>query len=207
MKGELEKVQKGIKTDTIILKVICIFFGLIVLVRVGNIIEYAGRADSDFQVKLADTDTTNGTRNYYLFIAGEQYYSVDYNLYGRLDSEGNTNVKVNVIMEEIKGMLNCLIIECIFLVIYQMLWRIKAGDSPFGKKSVVSLRWAAVLSIMLALVPTVVEGISSVVMFQYVCFRSNSINFYICSIGVVFGILSEIFRYGCTLQEEMNQIA
>ena len=133
MKGELEKVQKGIKTDTIILKVICIFFGLIVLVRVGNIIEYAGRADSDFQVKLADTDTTNGTRNYYLFIAGEQYYSVDYNLYGRLDSEGNTNVKVNVIMEEIKGMLNCLIIECIFFVIYQMLWRIIAGDSPFGK--------------------------------------------------------------------------
>lgn len=207
MKDELEKVQKGIKSDTIVLWVMCIFFGLAICARISNIIEYTRMPASQFQLKLADTETVNGTQNYYLFIEGEQYYPVEYNLYGRLDSTGNTNVKINVIMEEMKSLINCLIIESILIVLYQMLSTIKAGDSPFQKKSVKALRIVAVLSILLAVLPPIVECISSFVAFQYLSFESSSIDIYVLAIGAVFGILSEIFRYGCVLQEEMNQIA
>lgn len=52
MKSELEKVQKGIKTDTIILKVICIFFGIIVLVVVFGILSEIFRYGCTLQEEM-----------------------------------------------------------------------------------------------------------------------------------------------------------
>lgn len=207
MSSELKKVQKGIKWDMIILVAICLVFAVIIMSKISNTAEYLSKETSDFEIKLEDTDTINGTKNYYLYVLGEQQYPVDYNVYASLDSEGNTNVKINLILEEIRGILNCLIMEIIFILIWRMLWFIKKGESPYTKKSVVLLQGVSILSMVLALVPCTVEVIGVFVAFQYVEFQVSSINFYVLAIGAVFGILSEIFRYGCVLQEDMNQIA
>ncbi len=207
MNSELKSVQKGIKADTIFLGCISIIFLVIIFVRVCHVVEYSSKDKSDFVVKLADTDTVNHTQNYYLFVDGEQWYPVNYNVYCKLDGTGNTNVKVNLILREINGILKCIIMEIIFLYIYKMLSDIRTGHSPFVKKSVRTLRIVAVLSMLLAVLPVAVESIGSMAAFQYIDIRFSSVNFYVLAIGVIFGIMSEIFKYGCVLQEDMNQIA
>ena len=162
---------------------------------------------SSFEVKLVPTDTVNNTNNYYLYINGEQYYPVDYNNYGRLDDTGNTNVKVNIIMDNVNGIVKSILIEIIFILLYIMLSRVKRGLTPFSMKNVWILRYVAMSSFLLALFPVVVEMVGSIIMFQYITIGYSSLNFYIISIGVVFGIISEIFKYGCEIQEDINQIA
>lgn len=163
--------------------------------------------NSFFEVKLGSTDTTNNTYNYYLYINGEKYYPVDYNNYGRLDETGNTNIKANIILDHINGIVKSILIEIIFILLYGMLTEVRRGISPFSMKNVFRLRTIAILSFSIALLPVAINIISSMIIFQYLTFEFSSLNFYIISIGVVFGIISEIFKYGCVLQEDMDQIA
>ena len=74
-------------------------------------------------------------------------------------------------------------------------------------RNVCKLRIIAALSFFVALLPVAVNIISSMIVFQYLTFEFSSLNFYIIFISVVFGIISEIFKYGCVLQEDMDQIA
>jgi len=207
MNTNMKLLQKKIKVDTIILCIICILFAIAIVINIDKIKEYSQMSSSSFEVKLGPTDTVNNTNNYYLYIDGEQYYPVDYNNYGRLDDTGNTNVKANIIMDNINGIVKSILIEIIFIFLYTMLSRVKNGLTPFSMNNVSILRKVAFLSFFLALLPVVVDIVGSMITFQYVSFRVSSLNFYIIAIGVVFGIISEIFKYGCEIQEDMNQIA
>ena len=207
MGTDMKLLQKKIKVDTIILWIVCILFAVSIVSNIEKIIEYSQMNNSSFEVKLSPTDTVNNTENYYLYIDGEQNYPVDYNHYGRLDETGNTNVKANSIMDHVNGIVKSIIIESIFILLYTMLSQVKNGLTPFSVKSVSILRKVAILSFLLALLPAVVTIAGSMLTFQYITVSFSSLNFYILSIGVVFGIISEIFKYGCELQEDMNQIA
>lgn len=207
MNTNLKLLQKKIKVDTIILWIVCTLFAVVILSNMIQIIDYSQMDRSSFEVKLTPTDTINNTKNYYLYVDDEQYHPVDYNNYGRLDDTGNTNVKANIIMDKIKGIVKSILIEMIFILIYIMLSRVKRGITPFSMKNVSILQKVAILSMLLALLPEAVDIVGSISTFQYITFHISSLNFYIISIGVVFGIISEIFKYGCELQEDINQIA
>lgn len=207
MNTNMKVLQKKLKVDTIILKIACILFSLSIISGIGKIIEYTQMNSSSFEVKIAPTDTLNKTNNYYLFIDGEQYYPVDYNNYGRLDDTGNTNVKANIIMDNVNGVVRSALMEIIFILLYTMLLQVKKGLTPFSRNCVTILRMVAVFSFLLALLPKVVDIIGSMIVFKYITISFSSLNFYIISIGVVFGILSEIFKFGCELQEDIDQIA
>lgn len=88
-----------------------------------------------------------------------------------------------------------------------MLVEVRKGITPFSMRNVFKLRAIAVLSFFVALLPVAINAISSIILFKYLTFEFSSLNFYIISIGIVFGIISEIFKYGSNLQEEMDQIA
>lgn len=162
---------------------------------------------SSFEVRLSDDNMPNEAQEYWLYVDGEAIYSVDYNTFCRLDYDGNTDYKYNVIMGEIKSLIRCLIMEIIFILLYQIVAIVKRGESPFVMKTVIILRVIAVMSMLLAVLPPAVEIIVSLTHFTSVTVFSSAINFYVLAIGAVFGILSEIFKYGYVLQSDMDQIA
>jgi len=207
MNANMKLLQKKIKVDTIVLCIICILFAISIISNIGQINEYSRMNKSSFEVKLGTTDTVNNTNNYYLYIDGEQYRPVDYNNYGRLDDTGKTNAKANLIMDNVNEVIKSIIIEIIFIFLYIMLSRVKKGLTPFSVDNVSILRIIAFLSFFLALLPVGVNMVGSMIAFQYATIYYSPLNFYIIAIGVVFGIISEIFKYGCELQEDMNQIA
>lgn len=207
MNVNMKVLQKKIKVDNIILWGFCILCGLVILFHINQINQYSRMNNSSFEVKLGPTDTKNNTYNYYLYIDGKQYYPVDYNDYGRLDENGKTNVKANIILDHLNGIVKSILIEIIFIFLYGMLSEVRNGITPFSMRNVLRLRIIAVLSFFVALLPVAVNIIFSIIVFQFVAFEFSSLNFYIISIGVVFGIISEIFKYGYVLQEDMDQIA
>ena len=202
----IKVLQNKIKMDTIILWGFCILCGLVILFHLNQINQYSQMNNSSFEVKLGPTDTTNNTYNYYLYIDGEQYYPVDYNNYGRLDENGNMNIKANIIIDHLNGIVKSILIEIILVLLYGMLTEVKKGITPFSMRNVCRLRIIAFLSFFVALLPVAVTIISSMIVFQYLTVEFSSLNFYIIFIGVVFGIISEIFKYGCVLQEDIDQI-
>jgi len=207
MNANMKLLQKKIKVDTIVLCIICILFAISIISNIGQINEYSRMNKSSFEVKLGTTDTVNNTNNYYLYIDGEQYRPVDYNNYGRLDDTGKTNAKANLIMDNVNEVIKSIIIEIIFIFLYIMLSRVKKGLTPFSVDNVSILRIIAFLSFFLALLPVGVNMVGSMIAFQYATIYYSPLNFYIIAIGVIFGIISEIFKYGCELQEDINQIA
>lgn len=207
MNTNMKLLQKKLKFDTIILWIICILFTLSILSNLNKITEYSKMNRSSFEVKIAPTDTVNNTNNYYLYIDGQQYYPVDYNIYCRLDETGNTNVKSNIIMDYVNGIVKSVLMEIIFILLYTMLKEVKNGITPFSSKCVYILRSVAIFSFLLALLPKIVDIVGSIIVFKFITISFSSLNFYIISIGVVFGILSEIFNFGCELQDDMDKIA
>ena len=207
MNTNMKSLQRRIKVDTVVLCIICILFAIFIISNIGKISEYSQMNKSSFEVKLGPTDMGNNTNNYYLYIDGEKYYPVDYNNYSRLDDTGKMNIKANVIMDNINEILKSILIEIIFIFLYIMLSRVKKGLTPFSVNNVSILRTVAFLSIFLAILPVFVNMVGSMITFQYATIGYSSLNFYIMAIGVVFGIISEILKYGCELQKDINEIA
>jgi hypothetical protein len=104
--------------------------------------------NSSFEVKLGPTDTINKTYNYYLYIDGKQYYPVDYNNYGRLDEKGKMNIKANIIMDNLNGIVESILVEIIFILLYGMLSEVRKGITPFSMNNVFRLRTIAILSFL-----------------------------------------------------------
>lgn len=202
----MKSLQKRIKVDTIILGIFCILCSLAILIHIDQINQYYHMENSSFSVKLGPTDTINKTYNYYLYIDGKQYYPVDYNNYGRLDEKGKMNIKANIIIDNLNGIVESILVEIIFILLYGMLSKVRKGITPFSMNNVFRLRTIAILSFFVVLLPVGVNIVSSIVVFQYVTFEFSSLNFYILSIGVMFGIISEIFKYGCVLQQDIDHI-
>jgi len=207
MNANMKLLQKKLKVDTIILCIICILFAMLIFSNIGTIMKYSQMSSSSFEVKLGPNDMAHNTNNYYLYIDGVQTDTVDYNNYSRLDDRGNTNVKANIIMDHVNEIVKSILIEIIFIFLYIMLSRVKKGLTPFSVNNVTILRIVAFLSFFLALLPVFIDMYSSMFIFQYASGRYSSLNFYIIAIGVVFGIISEIFKYGCELQKDINEIA
>ncbi|MEN8907538.1 MAG: hypothetical protein ABF289_16425, partial [Clostridiales bacterium] len=118
MNVNMKKLQKKIKVDTIILLIICILFAITIFHYGEKIIEYYQIENTSFEVKKSATDTINNSDNYYLFIEDEKYYPVDYNTYCRLDDTGNTNIKANLVIDSINGIIRSVLMEIIFIILY-----------------------------------------------------------------------------------------
>ena len=203
----IKDLQKKIRLDTFFLWILCGICGLVVLVHISQIEQYYKMNNSSFEVKLGPTDTKNDTYNYYLYIDGEQYYPVDYNDYGRIDENGNTDIRANIIIDNLNGIVKSCLIGIILLILCEMFKEIKQGLTPFSMKNVKRLRIIAILSFFVALLPVAVNILSSVIIFGYMSLNFTTLNYYVIIIGVVLGIISEVFRYGCVLQDDIDQIA
>ena len=206
MEKSLQKLKNGMRVDTIITLAICIILGIFALANIVETVVCITKDASVFQIELSDTGV-NQSREYRLYIEGKEYGVVDYNNYGLYDWDGNTNYKAVTIISKIKETINCLIVESILILLYLILLTVKKGNSPFTKKSVVMLRIMAGLCIALALLSPVIGMVGSFVTFGYYAGKISAMNLYILIMGVVFGLIGEIFKYGIMLQEDSDSIA
>ena len=101
----------------------------------------------------------------------------------------------------IEDSIRVIVIFLIFLFMDIILRAVLKHVKPFTKKTVNCLRTISILIMLVALLPktaAVAEGIlysgTSVVTIDFI------------KDGAVIGIISEIFRYGCDLEEEMDSI-
>lgn len=209
MQENLANMKKKLGADVIILLIVASgMFGLVVS-TVISIIEYCNVEASSYEVQLVNEDECS---YYALFVDDEEVMEVDYNEYCAVDMYGNTNVKMIHIINGIYRLLQYLMISGIFLLAYLVFVRVKNGDTPFQRESVKYLRIIAIMTMLLALIPGAVKILAQMIIFlnfeiMLLPLASSPINFYILVLGVVFGIISEIFKYGCELQQDMDQIA
>ncbi|MCR4795622.1 MAG: hypothetical protein K5898_10765 [Ruminococcus sp.] len=87
-----------------------------------------------------------------------------------------------------------------------ILLEIKKTGKPFSKKIIIKLRAMALVLIIGGLMPRIDE-ITSEGGNEALSFTLNSTNMLIIFIGIMIGILSEIFVYGHSLQQDNDLIA
>ncbi|MBA4688539.1 DUF2975 domain-containing protein [Candidatus Galacturonibacter soehngenii] len=202
MEDKIMKMKKEIKGDRIFLSLIVTLLIGFAFNHIYDIVQLAKKAPEVFEVKMIEDERQNGT--YHLFVEGEQWSEVNYNEYmASVDAQGNTNFKMCLIIEKVGKITSNLFMAVIFYFAYLMLDNI---FQPFSKNNIRRLRIIAVLTMLLSLMPVVVMTIMRYVYFSYVNVAVSQINPFIILSGILFGVLSEIFKYGFELQDEIDQI-
>ncbi len=202
MEEKIVKIKKSIKGDRI-------FIFVLVLVMIGmatstiiDIVKYSLKNAESFKVKMVDDGSWAGY--YCLYIDGENYSTVDYNVYlSSIDENGNTNIKMSIIIQKVGALIRTIFMGLIFYFAYLILDNI---FEPFSKKNIIRLRIMAVLTMLLALLPATIMNIIKMVVFYNMNITFSQINFFVLMSGVLLGVISEVFKYGHELQEEIEQI-
>ena len=93
------------------------------------------------------------------------------------------------------------------LIVYLILKRIEKTGKPFDEKIVKMLRILALMIIIAGVLPAFVETFANLVRFETFTVEFNGFDLFIPLLGVIIGIISEIFVYGKELQEDNDLIA
>lgn len=209
------EIESNVKTSnkkpTIIAKGDSIFIFIIICLMLAiaanaviEIIQHTNKDTSAFEVKMVE-DNWGG--KYCLFIEGENYMPVNYNVYMYVDENGDTNPKMCLIIHELGIAVNAVMMGFIFLLSYFVLKNSIEQGTPFIKKNVTILRIIAVMTMLVAIIPECIKMITMLVVFNKGTVNFTQVNFFVLIVGVLIGVISEIFHYGYKLQEEMDQIA
>ena len=203
MDEKIEKIKKRVKGDRRFIEFILFAMVGLAATAIMDIVKYAGKSPDQFEVRMADDESFKGY--YCLYIDGESWDTVDYNEFmTTVDENGNTNIKMCVIIQETGKLIRTIIMGFIFYFAFLILDNI---FEPFSKRNIRRLRVIAVLTMLLAIVPAAAMLIFKMVVFSHVNLGFSQINFFVLMTGILLGIISEIFKYGHELQEDMDQIA
>ena len=207
MNEALVKVRKRLKWDTLAVLVVIILLVALAGGSIAQAIIQGTKERSSFEVRL-EYDSIMDSSFYMLYIDGEPHSVVDYNEYVRSDSMANSaNPKVALVIEYTVRAFQCLLGAAVFFMMYLVFAQVQKEHTPFTRKNVRYLRIAAVLTMLLGLLPGAIKLFMSIVVYNtaYAPFTVGAI--LTVSIGIVLGMISEIFVYGCAVQEDLDQIA
>lgn len=202
MEDKTMKIKKAVKGDRIFLSLVVTLLIGFACNHIYDIVQLSKKPPEVFEVNMVEKQGQGDT--YRLFVDGEQWSEVNYNEYmSSLDAQGNTNFKMCLIIEKAGKITSNLFMAVIFHFAYLILDNI---FQPFSKNNMKRLRIIAVLTMLLTLMPIVVMTIMRIIYFSYVNIPVSKINPFIILTGILFGVLSEIFKYGYELQDEIDQI-
>lgn len=207
MNEALVNVRKRLKWDTIAMVVVIILLFALAGSSVAQAIIQGTKDRSSFEVRL-EYDSDMNSSYYILYIDGEPHSIVNYNDYVRADGTTNgANPKAALIIEYSVRAFQCLLGAAVFFMMYLIFVQVQKEHTPFTRKNVRYLRIAAVLTMLLGLLPGAVKLFMSIVVYNstYVPFTVGALLTVV--IGIVLGMISEIFMYGCAVQEDLDQIA
>ena len=203
MEEKIAKVKRCVKGDRIFIRVLLFLMISVATYTLGDIVNYSLKSAESFEVKMVDDGIFKGY--YCLYIDGENYDTVDYNEYlSSVDENGNTNIKMCIIAQEVGTLVKIIFMGIIFNFAYLILDNI---FEPFSKKNIMRLRIMAVLTMLLALMPAIIMNSIKMIYFYNINIGFSQINFFVMMTGVLLGVISEVFKYGHELQEEIEQIA
>lgn len=202
MDEKVKRVKKAVKGDRIFISLLVSFLVGLAISQMYDIIQISKKSADVFEVKMVEESNNNGY--YSLFVDGEQYGQINYNDYmTSVDENGNTNFRIVVIIEKVGKIIGNLLMALIFYFAYLILDNI---FQPFSQRNIRRLRVIAILTMLLPLLPVAVITIMRFIYFSYVNVPLSQINIFVFLAGILFGILSEIFKYGFELQDEIDQI-
>jgi len=203
VESKIRKVKKSVNWDRIFIRVVLVVMTVIAINTIVDIVNYSLKSADSFEVKMVAEGSFKGY--YCLYIDGENFNTVDYNEYfSSVDENGNTNIKMCVIIQEVGTVVRTIFIGIIFNFAYLILDNI---FEPFSKKNIMRLRIMAVLTMLLALMPAIIMNSIKMIYFYNINIGFSQINFFVMMTGVLLGVISEVFKYGHELQEEIEQIA
>ena len=209
MESKIEVIKKKLKGDILFIYIIWLAFLCLGGSQIMNIINCARISSDKFEVKMVEDG-----KYYGLFIEGEEIEPVDYNEYysnivNAEEEDGGSSIKLVYIANEVKKTVECVFMACIVLCIYLIFDKIKKGNSPFQRDSVKYLRCTAVLIICEGVIASALKYViiigSSEEYWGYLKISPSDI--FIVILGVIVGMISEVFKYGCDLQEDSDLIA
>lgn len=202
MEEKIIKIKKAVKGDRIFLSLIVTLLIGFACNHIYDIVQLSKKAPEVFEISRIEKEGQGDT--YHLLIEGEQWGEVNYNEYmSSVDAQGNKNFKMCLIIEKVGKITSNLFMAVIFYFAYLILDNI---FQPFSKNNIKRLRIIAVLTMLLSLMPVVVMTVMRILYFSYVNIPVSQINPFIILSGILFGVLSEIFKYGFELQDEIDQI-
>ena len=197
-----EKITKMKKTASKYRKFISflsfLMLSLIILTAI-DIFDLSKKSADAFEVR------SNETGAYTLYIDGVQWSNTDYNEYmSNVDKNGNTNFKLCILIDKVKSLVTYIFMAFNIHLVFLMLDNI---FEPFSVKNIKRLRFIALLTFLMPLVTAAVTGLIKLYVFQNPTLYFSNINFMVCLLGVIIGVISEIFKFGYDLQDEINQYA
>ena len=204
MEQKMDKIKKGIKADSIFIFIVILILTVLTFISVADVIRYSQKDSGAFEMKL---DKVMDRENYCLFIDGENYTTVDYNEYANTDAGGNTNEKMCLIIDSTGRAVSSIMMAVLFLFAYFMMQNIVKDGKPFSRKNINRLRVMAVITMLAALIPGCVKIMMTFAVFSNVTVQFSQVTFLVLILGVLLGVISEVFRYGYELQEDLDQIA
>lgn len=202
MNNKLDKFSKKINRDSIIIYLAIFTMIGVMAFPIINIINYAGKDPVNFEVKIAKEEGFDGS--YCLYIDGKMYELVDYNDYNKLDRNGYKNVKMCLIIEEIGMAIKSFMILILFLIAYQIMRNIVKEGMPFTEKNIKKLRMAAIITILNAIIPGCLKTMITMLFFTNSNAHLSQTNILVVILGVLIGAVSEIFKYGYELQNNIS---
>lgn len=202
MNNKLDKFSKKINRDSIIIYLAIFTMIGVMAFPIINIINYAGKDPVNFEVKIAKEEGFDGS--YCLYIDGKMYELVDYNDYNKLDRNGYKNVKMCLIIEEIGMAIKSFMILILFLIVYQIMKSIIKEGMPFTEKNIKKLKMAAIITILNAIIPGCLKTMITMLFFTNSNAHLSQTNILVIILGVLIGAVSEIFKYGYELQNNIS---
>ena len=149
---------------------------------------------------------TNGQHVYELYRNGEHVRDVDINEFNLLDSDGNTDYRYCLLIEDAKN-LSYVIILSLMMVVVIVIVNDTIGGSPFTHQNANRIRLIGALQFALAIVPGLVSFLMKFFKFEYANLSLQWNGFYMFIIGFAIMTLAQVFDYGVRLQEDVDSIA
>lgn len=207
MKNSLEKVKKRLGGDLIFITILMFMFFSLSAHSLYNVISHCIKSEERYEIGLAE----HGDEKYYaIFIDDREYDRVDYNDFCNYEEDVLSRfARTRCISDNIQKTVRCIFMGAVVMCIIMIFSQIRHGRTPFQKKSIVCLRVAGILIICEELVAFSAQLITEIVSLPTMYFYSKitPTAIFIIVIGVVMLMISEIFRYGCALQEDSDSIA
>lgn len=209
MEKKMKEIQRKLKLDIAFILIMGVVFLYAGGSLVYDVIAYSKVPVSDYEVKMQD-----GKNSSILYVEGEETVYVDYSEYWRvIDGEKHesykTYAKYIYLGSLVKDLIRCIFMGLTLFCIYMIFHKIEKGESPFQKSSVRYLRIAGIILFCEGLIACVAEFLVIIIgvdeiMIHLVIYQQD---IFLIVFGVIVAMISEIFKYGCDLQEDSDLIA
>ena len=201
----MKETNKGVSTLKIC-EFIAYFFVFLMIFMSIDFVKAVAFDSSSYELRLEqDEDTPNGQEVYRLYIDGEYYDDVDYDLYSSVDDNGKTDYKYCYLTEQARELCYCIIMIAMVLTVISIAKN--SRETPFTPQNTARIRLIGALQFALAIVPGLVAFIMKLFRFSYVSTHLNMSWLFMFVVGSVIMILAQVFDYGVKLQQDNDLIA